>query len=68
MSIQLIAKELYRLLREVNELENAVAAADGRRKEALSERLRKLRAEYRRMRAVLDGQKDTGSPKRGWGA
>jgi hypothetical protein len=64
MSIQLIARDLYRLLREVESLEKEAAAATGQRKAILTDQLRKLRAEYRRMRAVLDGQKDDNRPKR----
>lgn len=68
MSIQLIARELYTLLREVEKLEKAVSAATGSRKEALVDQLRKLRAEYRQMRDILDGQKDAGSLKNRFGS
>ena len=64
MSIQLIARELYSLLRKVEKLEKDVSSATGRRKEELTDRLRKLRAEYRKMRGILDGQKDKGPSKR----
>ena len=64
MSIQLIARALYRLLREVEKLEKDVSAATGQRKAALADQLRKLRAEYRHMRDILDGQKDGSSPRR----
>lgn len=64
MSIQLIARALYRLLREVEKLEKDVSAATGQRKAALTDQLRKLRAEYRHMRDILDGQKDGSSPRR----
>lgn len=64
MSIQLIARELYRLLREVDALEKEAATATGQRKAILTDQLRKLRAEYRRMRGVLDGQKDDNRPRR----
>ena len=64
MSIQLIARALYSLLREVEKLEQEVSAATGQRKAALADQLRKLRAEYRHMRDILDGQKDGSSPRR----
>ena len=66
MTIRLIARELYAVMREIDELEKAVAGAKGRRKEALMERLRKLRAENRRMRNALEGQKDASRPGRGF--
>ena len=64
MSIQLIARALYSLLQEVEKLEQDVSAATGQRKAALTDQLRKLRAEYRHMRNILDGQKDGSSPRR----
>lgn len=64
--IRLIAKELYRLIREIEALERAAAEAKGERKEALMDRLRKLRAENRRMRDALDGQKDVSHTGRGF--
>ena len=58
MSIQLIARELYKILRKVDDLEKDLAAATDDRKAAIADNLRKLRAEYNRMRAVLDGHID----------
>jgi hypothetical protein len=63
MSIQLIARELYQLFRKIEALEKEAVAATGERKAALADQLRKLRAEYRWMRGVLDGQKDDNRPK-----
>jgi hypothetical protein len=63
MSIQLIARELYRLLGKVEALEKEAAEATGPKKAALTDQLRKLRAEYQRMRGILDGQKDDNRPK-----
>ncbi|MGD8368423.1 MAG: hypothetical protein PVG78_12345 [Desulfobacterales bacterium] len=60
MSIRLIAQELYRLQKEVERLEQELAAASADRKEQIADRLRIARAEYKRMRDVLDGQKDQG--------
>jgi hypothetical protein len=58
MSIRLIAKELYRLHREVEKLEETIARSSYLEQEKLKDRLRKLKAEYNRMRRILDGQKD----------
>lgn len=58
MSIQMIARELYKILREIDDLEKDLAAATSDRKAMLAGELRKLQAEYHRMRAVLDGHID----------
>ena len=58
MSIRLIAQELYRLQREVDELEKRIAAALPEQVETLKDKLRKVRAEHTCMRRVLDGQID----------
>jgi hypothetical protein len=58
MSIRLIAKELYRLHREVETLEEKIARSSYPEQEKLKDRLRRLKAEYNRMRRILDGQKD----------
>lgn len=58
MSIRLIAKDLYRLHREVARWERELAAAPSDRREAIEDRLRRARAERDRLRAILDGQKD----------
>lgn len=58
MSIQLIARELYKILREVDQLEKDLGDATGLHKATVAENLRKLKAEYNRMRAVLDGHID----------
>lgn len=58
MSIRLIAQDLYRLVREVERLEKALAAALPERREAVADDLRRTRAERDRLRRVLDGQKD----------
>jgi hypothetical protein len=59
MSIRLIAKDLYRLHQKVEKLENELAAASAGRQEELAAKLRKARAERDRLRAILDGQKDS---------
>lgn len=58
MSIRLIAKDLYRLRREVEELETELASAPAGSHERLEAKLREARAERDRLRAILDGQKD----------
>ena len=59
MSIRLIAQELYRLHREVKKLEEKIARSAYPEQERLKDQLRKLKAEYNRMRKILDGQKDS---------
>ncbi|MFW6332511.1 MAG: hypothetical protein ACOC23_04350 [Thermodesulfobacteriota bacterium] len=61
MSIQLIARELYRLIREVEALEKEIAAAPHADREELKDRLRKLKAERDRMRRMVDGGKEAPS-------
>ena len=60
MSIRLIAKDLYRLLQEVEKLEKDLRAASFEDREALQDRLRKVKAEYVRMRGALEGRKESG--------
>ncbi len=64
MPIQMIARELYRLLKEIESLEKERALASGCRRDEVAGRLRQLRAEYRRMRGILDGQKEPMPSKR----
>ena len=64
MSIRLIAKDLYRLRQEVERLENELAAAPMGKQEAIQTRLRQARAERDRLRATLDGRKDSPRPTR----
>ncbi|MCU0559991.1 MAG: hypothetical protein MUD16_07330 [Desulfobacterales bacterium] len=59
MSIRLIAKDLYRLQQEAARWERELAAAPAERREELADRLRRVRAERDRLRAALDGQKQT---------
>ena len=59
MSIRLIARELYRLQRRVDQLEEKLAQTPILEREAIKEELRKARAERDHMRRVLDGQKDS---------
>ncbi len=58
MSIRLLAKDLYRLMREVADLQRQVDDAPPDKKESLEDRLRKLKAEHDRLRRALDGNKE----------
>ncbi|MFC1523857.1 hypothetical protein ACFL6N_03610 [Thermodesulfobacteriota bacterium] len=57
MSIRLIAKELYRVQKEVGRLEALLAAAPYSEQDDMREKLRKVRAEWRQLRNILDGEK-----------
>ncbi len=58
MSIQLIARELYRLIREVEALEKRIETAPHADREEMKDRLRKLRAERDRIRRMVEGGKE----------
>lgn len=58
MSIRLIAKDLYRLVQEVEKLEKQLAAAPMEQHAAIAEALRQARAEKDRLQRALEGQKD----------
>ncbi len=58
MSIRMIAIELYRIMREVDELEKRIEASPLEKRDKMRDRLRKLKAERNRMRRMLDGRKD----------
>lgn len=57
MTIHLIARDLYRLIREVGDLERRLADAPADKKEALKDALRKKKAEREEMRNFLEGSK-----------
>jgi hypothetical protein len=59
MSIRLIARDLYRLIREVSELEKQIDDALLERQEALTDELRKAKVERDCLRRVLDGSKES---------
>ena len=59
MSIRLLAKDLYRLHQEVERLETELASAPLGKQEAIQTKLRQTRAERDRLRATLDGRKDS---------
>lgn len=58
MSIRMIAVDLYRLIRNVSEIEKKLANAPLNRREALRDKLHRAKAERDQMRRILDGQKD----------
>jgi hypothetical protein len=64
MSIRLLAIDLYRLQREVEQLEKQLAAVPFDRQEPIQARLNQTRAERDRLRRALDGQKDSPAPVR----
>lgn len=55
--IRLIARDLYRLQKKLEALENALRSAPHAKREAIEEDLRKCRAERNRMRQILEGSK-----------
>ena len=57
MPIRLIAQDLYRLIREVEALQQRIDAAPERQKAALETTLRQKKAERDRLRRALDGKK-----------
>jgi hypothetical protein len=64
MSIRLLAKDLYRLHQEVERLEAELASAPLGKQEAIRIKLRQTRAERDRLRAALDGRKDSPRQRR----
>ena len=58
MSIRLIARDLYRLIRKVSDLEKQIDNAPKERQEAMTDELRKAKAERDRLQRVLDGSKE----------
>ena len=58
MSIQMIARDLYRLHQEVEKLEDQLENTPLMERDEIKEKLRKLRVERDKMRRILDGTKD----------
>ncbi len=56
MSIKLLAKDLYRLQKEVDRIEAALAAATIDERVGLEEKLRRARAQRAQLRRALDGE------------
>jgi hypothetical protein len=59
MSIRLIARDLYRLIRKVSELEKQIDDAPMGRQEAMTDELRKAKVERDRLQRALDGSKQS---------
>ena len=57
MAIRLIARELYRLQREVEAIEHELQAAPPQEQDTIKDKLRKKRAEWQQVRNILDGEK-----------
>ncbi len=60
----MIAKDLYRLKKEVERLEEQVKSAPSEQREELKDHLRKQRAELNKMQRMLDGAKEPPSYRR----
>jgi hypothetical protein len=58
MPIKMIARELYLLLREVEKTEKELKNASLEKHLEIKDKLRKIKAERNRMRAILEGKKD----------
>jgi len=58
MSVRMVAKELYRLEREVESLERRVQTASPQERDQLETPLRQLRAERDRLRSILAAKKE----------
>ncbi len=56
MSIKLLARDLYRLQKEVERLEEKLATASAENRAGIEEALRRTRAEKQSVRRALDGQ------------
>ena len=64
MSIRLIAKDLYRLQRDVETLEKEIQKAPIGNRGEMEDQLRKLRAGRDRLQRMLDGAKEPPSCKK----
>ncbi|MFO7460529.1 MAG: hypothetical protein R6X07_07865 [Desulfatiglandales bacterium] len=58
MSIRFIARDLYRLQREVENLETLLKNASPRDRDDMENRLYRLRAERDHLRAILEAKKE----------
>jgi hypothetical protein len=58
MSIRLIARDLYRLQREVESLEELLKTASSKDKNEIENRLLQLRAERDHVRGILEAKKE----------
>ena len=58
MTIRMIAQELYRLIKEVERLENKLKSLPFEKHAKIKDQLRKTKAERNRMHAILEGKKE----------
>ena len=58
MSIRMLARDLYRLEREVEKLEKELDGAPLAQRAELKDRLRKLKADRNKLRRALEGSKE----------
>ena len=58
MPIRLIAKDLYRLIKEVEKVREQIETARPEQLEKLKDQFRRLTAERDRMRRILEGSKE----------
>jgi protein-arginine kinase activator protein McsA len=58
MTIRMIAQELYRLIQEVESLENKLKNLPFEKQAEIKDKLRKTKAERDRVHAILEGKKE----------
>ncbi len=58
MSVKMIARDLYRLQREVDRLESQLKACPPAKREEVEDELRKAKAERDRVKRMLEGAKE----------
>lgn len=58
MTIRMIAQELYRLIQEVERLEDKLKSVPFEKQAKIKDRLRKTKAERNRMYTILEGKKE----------
>jgi protein-arginine kinase activator protein McsA len=58
MTIRMIAQELYRLIQEVESLENKLKNLPFEKQAKIKDQLRKTKAERDRVHAILEGKKE----------
>ncbi len=64
MSIKALALDLYRAHKVVDELRKTLGKASADEQELLKNELKKAENEYRILRNMLDGEKDTASSRK----
>ena len=62
MPIRMIAQELYRLIQEVERLENELKGLPFEKQAKIKDQLRKTKAERDRVHAILEGKKEKNVP------